>query len=442
MGSYASLSLGGYPLASTKDFVDPTAMMLFSEKDKRIRMPGPDEVAYDPADGEEVKAIPEVAYAASPAVVKDRLEFMGYTLGKAREEFRQGIEEQIGDKQRFILMICNNDHMSKLVPKVEAEIELLKATSFDDWLEALDFIFRGKHYPGFHHRDREESNGEGFPPLVRYLLSESPGEGVWTPFYDFRSSVRAAIEVTGVKAELVYDLSELVAAESIDPNDDLCEWARRQTAEEFMLNHKVIVLTEGRSDKWCIEGALHVLYPHLTDYYSFMDFELAKVEGGAGALVSVIKAFIGAGVVNRTIALFDNDTAARAALRGLRDIVLPANVRVVHLPDVDWARRYPTLGPQGLMEMDVNGMAGSVEIYFGLDVPRQDDGRLMPVQWRGYEMALCRYQGELVNKTKLQERYAKKLAECRQNPEAIGGCDWTGMRAVIDVIRTAFHETP
>jgi hypothetical protein len=440
MVTYAYLSLGGYPLASTEDFVDPTAMMLFSEKDKRIRMPEPDEVDHDPVDGEEVEAMPEVEYVASLVVVKDRLEFMGYTLAKAQAEFQQGLEEHIKDKYRFLEYAT--EHIADSVARLEAEVQLLKSTTFTDWVHALAFIFSGKHYPGFHYRDREKAEEENLPPLVRYLLSESPGEGVWTPFSDFRLSVRAAIEVTGLEPELIYDVSELVAEQTIDPDDDLCEWARRQTAEEFILNHKVIVLTEGKSDKWTIEGALHLLYPHLSDYYSFMDFDLARVEGGAGALVTVIKAFVGAGIVNRTIALFDNDTAARAALRGLRDVKLPANVRVVHLPDVEWAKRYPTLGPQGLVDMDVNGLAGSVELYFGLDVLRQNDGTLTPVQWRGYEMSLNQYQGEVINKSKLQDLYSEKMAKCREDSSEIANHDWEGMKAIIDVIRTAFHDSP
>ena len=322
-----------------------------------------------------------------------------------------------------------------MLPKYQHELEVLQAITFDDWLAAMAFIFRGKHYP---HYSAAEENPD-FPPLVRFLLSESPGEGVWTPFYDFRSSVRAVIEVVGIEHTIHYDLSELVASEEMDIDADLCAWARQQTADEFVLNHKVVILTEGKSDKWCIEGALQIVFPHLTDYYSFMDFDVTRIEGGAGALVSVIKAFVGAGIVNRVIGLFDNDTAARAALRGLHAVKLPANVRLVHLPDVDWAKRYPTLGPQGMVEMDVNGLAGSIELYFGLDVLRQDDGTLMPVQWRGYEMALGQYQGEVISKDRLKERYSQKLAECRRNPDAVAQFDWTGMRAVIDAIRSAFH---
>lgn len=441
MGSYASLYVGGYPIASSKSFVDPTGMMLFTETDKRIRMPEPGEFDDEPLVSQEAYEIPQVEYIASLAVVRDRLEFMGYTLARVQEEFQQGVEECMDAAMSQLEYESQEAGSFReiLVFKYKHEIELLKTITFDKWKDALGFIIRGKHHPSFHDAESDEARKATFSPLVHYLLSESPGEGVWTPFHDFRSSLRACVEVTGIKNEVLYDLTDIVANKYIEANDDLCAWARDQAAEEFVVNQRVIILTEGNTDRWCIEGALQILYPHLTEYCSFMDFEGARVEGGASALVSVIKAFIGAGIVNRIIGLFDNDTAARAALKRLRDIQLPATVRVLHLPDVDWAKRYPTLGPQGLVEMDVNGLAGSVELYLGLDVLRQDDGNLMPVQWRGYETGLGQYQGEVVNKARLQEGFSQKLAECRKNPDAIARFDWDGMRAIIDVIRTAFH---
>jgi hypothetical protein len=54
-------------------------------------------------------------------------------------------------------------------------------------------------------------------------------------------------------------------------------------------------------------------------------------------------------------------------------------------------------------------------------------------------MGIGQYQGEVMNKDRLKDRYSEKLAECRRNPDAVERFDWGGMRAVIDVIRTAFH---
>jgi hypothetical protein len=452
MGSYAYLRVGDYPLASTKNEVDPTAVMLFTEGDKRVRVPTPvEQVRYagEPealieeliSEGGEYDECPYriVEYAASLAIVRDRLDFMGYTLPRIRREFAEGMEEHIRDLTRY----SEDPHLSATegaVSKYCKEVELLRQVDLDEWLRAFKYILEHDLRPGYGFRDMGPTDGSDLPPLVRYLLTENWSEGVWTPFYDSRCVMRAVVEVTGVDIEVVYDLSELVFDESLQPDEDLCSWARRETAEEFIINHKLVVLTEGSTDKWAIEGAFRLLYPHLTEYYSFMDFGASKAPGSAGQLVATLKAFAGAGIVNRTIALFDNDTAAREALRGLRGVKLPDNFRVVRYPDVEWARSYPTLGPQGLTEMDVNGLAGSLEMYLGSDVLLRPDGSLTPVQWRGFAEGVKAYQGELMEKAKLHEKFASKLEECGRDPAALARYDWSGMRSIIDAIRTAFHD--
>jgi HEPN/Toprim N-terminal domain 1 len=453
MGTYAYLRVGDYPLASTKSEVDPTVIMLFTEGDKRVRVPTPveqaqyagepeafiEELIREGGEYDDERPFSIVEYAASLAVVRDRLDLMGYTLTRVRREFAEGMEEHIGNLVRY----SSDPHFSDseaVVSKNREKIDLLRRVDLERWLEAFKYILEHNLQPGYEFRDHGPTDGSDMPPLVRYLLTETRAEGVWTPFYDSRCIMRAVVEVTGVDVEVVYDLTEFVFEETLDPDEDLCSWARRQTTEEFIINHKLVVLTEGSTDKWAIEGAFKLLYPHLTEYFSFMDFGTTKAPGSAGQLVATLKAFAGAGIVNRTIALFDNDTAARDALRGLRGVKLPENFRVVHYPDVEWARSFPTLGPQGLSHMDVNGLAGSLEMYFGSDVLLRSDGSLTPVQWRGYVEGVKQYQGELMRKANLQEKFASKLRECRKDPAAVARYDWSGMRAIIDAIRTAFHD--
>jgi len=316
----------------------------------------------------------------------------------------------------------------------------LRCVDLDRWLEAFKYILEHGLNPGYGLRDIGPTDGSDLPPLVRYLLGKERYEGVWSPFDDARSEMRAVVEVTGLDVEVVYDLTELVIEEVLDPKAELCVRARRQTADELIINHKLILLTEGSSDKWAIEGAFQILYPHLTEYYSFMDFGAMRAPGSAGQLVATLKAFAGAGIVNRTIALFDNDTAARDARRSLHGVELPDNFRVVHYPDVEWARTYPTLGPQGLTVMDVNGLAGSLEMYLGWDVLLRPDGSRTPVQWRGFVEGVKAYQGEVMDKSRLHKKFASKLDECRKDPAAATRYDWSGMRAIIDAIRTAFDD--
>jgi hypothetical protein len=90
--------------------------------------------------------------------------------------------------------------------------------------------------------------------------------------------------------------------------------------------------------------------------------------------------------------------------------------------------------------MDVNGLAGSIELYYGSDVLRMPDGAFAPVQWRGYVEALGEYQGQVMHKAALQKRFAAKLAACLDDPSLAHRYDWSGLDAILGRMRTAFHS--
>ena len=211
--------------------------------------------------------------------------------------------------------------------------------------------------------------------------------------------------------------------------------------EDFLLYHRVIVLTEGDYDRRTLERSLGLLYPHLAEYFHFFDFNGRRVGGGVGELANLVRAFAAADVRHRILALFDNDTAARAALSNLDLDSLPSNITVHHYPNHSLACDYPTLGPSGKARMDVNGLAGSIELYLGRDVLMDEDGALSPVQWTGYDRKIGAYQGEILDKQKVHGRFAAKLACCETDPEQINCYDWEGIRAILDTMRTAFHHT-
>lgn len=447
MGSYAYLRIGELTLTSSKREADPTVLMLFTESD-RVNRPltqaeigrmfdcddDPEGLVQDELDGKWPVA---VQYVASLTTVKDRLDFMGFTMRRVRDEFDAGVQDRLRElaNRKLDPFWTANNLLHAAIAKEEAVLERL---TLDDWLKAFAYVIDSGLRPMSSSSAESSEIATEHPTLVRFLITESFGEGLWFPSYDFRAFMRAAVEVTGTGVDVVYDVSEIIDPEELD-DLDFCGWARRELADEFVVNHKVVVLGEGSSDTRSIERALRVLRPHLAEYYSFMDFQNARAPGGAAALVATIKAFVGAGIVNRIVAFFDNDTAARSALRALRDVELPETVKVLHYPDAPWATDYPTLGPTGLVTMNVNGLAGSLELYFGQDVLKQNDGTLTPVQWRGYDEVLRQYQGELMHKAELQRRFDEMSLECLDNPGAVKRYDWSGMQLVLEVLCTAFH---
>jgi len=439
MGSYSVLCIGDLSLrlrAADKNDVNPTVLVLFDETDKRVREFTEDDYLYEPQ--EQI-----VTYAISLEIAKDRLEFMGFTMPTIKRIFQEGREEHIAEleKRRADPRWTTKDHMKNYI---DMEEKVWEELTFETWLNGFAYIITNRLELDKRYRQwlDDSSSFNELPRTIFYMLDQTFNGLLGFPSsYDHRPFIRAAIEMIGTDAELIYDLTDLVASKYFEAHEDFCADARWRMSEDPAIQ-KIVVLTEGKSDKWVLEGSLRLLYPHLAGYYSFMDFDSARVAGSASELVKTVKAFIGAGISNRIIALFDNDTAAQSAMRALKKVKVPKNVRILRYPDIQIAQSYPTLRPQGqgLVIMDVNGLASSLELYFGRDVLVDASGSLTPVEWGGYDEALQQYQGEVLNKAKLQEKFKDKLRDCQKDRSIINKYNWDGMQAIIELLKTAFHE--
>jgi hypothetical protein len=164
------------------------------------------------------------------------------------------------------------------------------------------------------------------------------------------------------------------------------------------------VLTEGKFDSRVLPRALKLVRPDIAGYFKFLDFDTTRAPGGTDKVVANLKSFTAAGGMNRVIGLLDNDTAGREAIKKLKDITLPKHYSACLLPDLDYARSYPTLGPSGEASDNINGRACSLEFYFGLNSLKGPNGDPIPVQWKAFKELVHDYQGELTNKPYVQAR--------------------------------------
>ena len=438
MGSYASFSIDGYQLLSSKSVVNAVVMMVFTEAEKRIRQekfPGlnpEDPPTCDELENEDSHTI--VEYVASGAVVLDRLDAMGFTLQATQTLYERYHAYRISELQERSSESLENGE------RFYDEITLLKPMDFDSWKRHFRELKQKNVHDWDFTLNADRPVVQKLSTLEKFILED---ECLFRfPPYDIRYFIRAVIEACGIKSYFRVDLSDLVGSGYNDARDSIAKRARDELTLDYPLNTKVIVLTEGVTDRRVLEASLELLYPHLAEYYAFMDFDGANAPGGAGQLVNTVKAFAGAGIANRVIAVFDNDTAARSALRGLEGVTLPASVQVLLYPAIEIASNYPTSGPSGLVHMDVNGLAGSLEIYFGEDVLRRMDGTFTPIHWRGFDTALRAYQGEIENKGNLQEKFSRKLALAVADSKLVQAQDWAGIRAILDMIRHTFQNEP
>lgn len=158
--------------------------------------------------------------------------------------------------------------------------------------------------------------------------------------------------------------------------------------------------------------------------------------------MSLTKGMAAARVMNRIVAVLDNDTAGRVAAKQLADLAFPARIVVTNLPDVAYVALYPTLGPGGFATADLNGRASSIEFMFGDDILRDTDGALFPVRWQSFIETVAEYQGRLDSnhKTIVGQRIDQALAEASSNAmseQVLGGC-----RRLADMLLVAADPPP
>jgi hypothetical protein len=432
MGSRAELEVGGVRFDSWKDGVDPFIMVLFSESEKRCtRYPVPPEAEEVLEEGEEWPFY-QVQYVTTVQTLRKRLEFFGFTLDITKRAFDIAKQQEIKDIQRSIKNWSERASAQKSFDSILARyrrgLELVSSADFDSWIQGIQEAYRS---PSDHYPDEIVTLADYFQPLRAFAHDRFPGS------LDPRFRLR--IEVEAVSAEeVLLDVSALVNDLEYPISFPWTEHAIDELPSYERQRCHIIVLTEGSTDKFYLESAFALFHPELAHYVSFLDFNGWNVPGGASFLESMVRSFVAAGIRDRIVAVFDNDTAGFASYQRLAQLILPPNIRVLRYPDIELAKSYPTVGPSGTVTMDVNGLAASIELYLGEDVLRDENGELIPVQWKSFDPSLKRYQGEILDKRGHWKRFSEKLAKVGDRPRSYEGTEWRDLLLVTNALRAAF----
>lgn len=436
MGAYCELYINKYPIALTKNEIDPYLLSVFQKDDIKIFQRKINErykILYANID-EENDNEKAIQFVNNAKIIKDRLNVMGFTFSRVKEMFEISKADEIKRLKEYLdeKTIEENEDFYE---KIKSEINLLDKSDIDDFLIAFKEIIQ--HDYGFSVDKSMLSNSTS--PLIFYLLEYGYGFERFPTNYDLRTLLRAFLEFVNDDEIITYDITEVVDVyyNTIDEKQIYDEIVNIYTYE-FEIGDKFIILTEGTTDIYMLENSLKLLYPHLVEFYSFMDFGNSNASGSASSLVTSIKSFIGAGFKNKIIAIFDNDTAAEEAKRGLAKTKIPDNIKILNYPNLKFAENYPTIGPTGESTFNVNGLAGSIEIYLGEETLTKN-GKFIPVHWKGYNQSLNKYQGEILEKEEIQNKFKIKIEKCRENAKLINEYDWSGIKEIFKVIFNAFN---
>ncbi|MGW5558593.1 hypothetical protein ACWER9_15385 [Micromonospora sp. NPDC003944] len=383
MSAHSFIKIGGHLLLACRESYLPVLAALFTE----------DELRHDDD---------HFGYVSTVQEVRDRLQLHGFTAGRARAELDEAV-------RTWHAKHPNHTADDLGVPVRDAAMILS---------EIGDFVNSADEWATYQ-----------LPEDVEWRLGA-------------RTILRLALDVsTDLGRTVRYNLNDLRRYHLQTPGTPITEQAREDRRREIATDAPLVILTEGSSDSQLLSESIRVTHPHLVGFLRFMDFG-SGAEGSASSLVKLVRSFVGAGIANRVLVLVDNDTAAHDALDKLKREGLPNGYRVMHYPGLPLLRRYPTLGPQlaDPVLMDVNGKAGSLEMYLGRELLTVN-GELVPVQWTGYVEGQKSYQGSIsaAEKKRIQGAFRKKVRAALLDPSVRQSQDWSGTEAIVLAILGAFE---
>lgn len=414
MSSYAHLLVGSHIVWWMHRNVEPVVASLFRRGDIRRGIAHVSRSTGEQFDED------YIAYEVERDAMLERLSVMGFTKAAMDADFEDAKRAELDDIEIMKALVSAAEDVS--------EFEGLEDGTFQDWVDAVRFLFIADG--GY--QQRRSAIPKDAPRLIKRVANVHD-DSLGYPCTDARFLVRALLEAFPEESTIILDISSLV--NEGDADDSLVETIASRHAWLHSAAEPVLVITEGRSDSRILGDALRVRRPHLEGFFAFTDFQEFGIEGGADALVKLVRGLAASKVRTRIVALFDNDTAGVAALRRLKMRTLPPNIIGSTLPHLALARHYPTIGPNGLVDMDVNGMAGAIEMYLGETCLRKDDGRLMPVRWKNFDPSIGTYQGELEDKESVAANFRRRL-------ETGGEIDWRGLDAVFEFLVASFTTPP
>ena len=356
-----------------------------------------DRVPVPPEEEQDDDHSPEYRYEATVKTIRERLQIMGYTSAVWREELESFREERLGEFRVEIVETEDADGDTRKLKQTAIVVELSPP---ERWIKTLIALASD----GWGWRRRS-----GRSAVLAKVMTDGEYGPIQMPFSDERCLLRAMVDMLESDNTVTFEFGTAVWNKNINPETLFTEQAAANLREDARSVEKIIILTEGKSDALILARSLERIYPHLSHMFGIFDHAAFKSGGGAGELERLARGFAGAGISNRTVVIFDNDTAGISSARRLTQAKLPDNFKILNLPDLDFANQYPTLGPTGEALANVNGSACAIELYCGPTALKGEDGNLVPIQWTGYDQAMKRYQGEPVDKLGIRQRFHELL---------------------------------
>lgn len=379
MGSIISLGVDRLEIDWGKNNFFRNHSSLFSPEDKSVAP-----YHYVDYDSDEPVVETKTAFVRPLRQVVRRLELLGYSLGKCRQEYEQLLAEM---PDYHHLPMVDYDTFSKALAAVDPGLICLRDSGEDCDLGeyVVENIFLDSEFAktnAMFSQMRRDAGAffENLDPYVTLrLLASNPANLERLLIWRYAD----VVENGWVKEDDVY--------QGVD------------------VGQKYLIVTEGSSDALILKKALPFVASDVADFFDFVDMSENYPFTGTGNLVRFCQGLVKIKIQNRILVILDNDTAGRSALAQIGQLSLPSTMKLMTLPRLTEFESICTLGPSERQREDVNGRAVAIESF--LDLAFQ--GRAEPaIRWTSYDKRMYQYQGELVGKETYVKSFLDSIGKC------------------------------
>lgn len=434
MSEYATISIKKLDLWNFRNYLDMEIVGLFFTDDDLIIT---NNIKYN-KDDEDEKPHTKYEFVSTVKKVKERFDAIGYSINNFEKEFKK-------NKYQWI-------YYEPLLEKLNVDMDEYEETShrrinkyitFSKWKNSIKKYVKHGLEKSLFFPDLNIPKISTECDKIIYYSEEADEYGYFGFKFDDESikyTFRLLLEYCDENSIISLDVTNLF------------NWSYDSVDEIKIGNiiEKNIVLVEGSSDKTILEFGLKKFYPHLYNLFYFMDFDLGgKVrEGSCEMLSKNIMAFIASRLKTKFIAVYDNDTAGIFSKNKLEhDLVnIPSNFRIMNYPNIERAKRYPTIGTnRKIIIDDINGRACSIEIYLPKKII-ENDNKFFPIQWSALkeckigDLKIENYQGSITNKNLIKKKSFELIKLIDEGNEKFDSNEWSEIKKIIDQIVFAFKK--
>jgi hypothetical protein len=410
------------PLWHSKSYADAELMMMFRENDKKLfnrSLSMRSKLVWgNLSDDDQEEAF---HYECNILQIKERLRLSGISFAKVKRKFDLMKHEFIEDQYSLLIQY----------PEFKDRVDKLNKISFKDYCTYLKIFYENRY-----NLNSLEN------PLFCLLNNEISYEKneIFTFNYDIREIIIIYAEILSGKEMIIQDLTEVTNAGYYHRENNVIEDCENLLINTTKAAQSIYIFTEGTNDQFALKESLKILYPHLYDYFEFVNYDICKMGGGAHILTTLIKAFLGTRMLNKIIAIYDSDTAAYESIRLIEGLSMPKNIKYTTYPDYPLLNSYPSIDENNqICNKNIYSLGASIELYLGIDCLKDDNNNLFLAKWKSYNEKLKRYQVEIQNKSKINSNFREKIKKIQQYGDK-SDSDFSGLKLIWEHIFELVHD--